>query len=133
MQSFPDDEDGQVLANLAEYGIDMTQPLEIEFAVAVPDEAAADATLEAMVKAGYNDARIEFDEGEPDEEGEIDPDDEEFGPSWTIYTSIHMVPEHAEILRIQAELDQLARPHGGGADGWGVLLDADEDEDDDDE
>jgi len=127
MNSYPDDEDGAVLADLAAQGVDMSQPLSIEFAVDVPDEAAAEKTLEAMTKAGY-DAHVEYDEGEPDEEGNIDPDDEEFGPTWTVYADVHMTPEYAEIMRIQAELDELARPHGGLCDGWGVMLEG-EDED----
>ncbi len=61
--------------------------------------------------------------GEPDENGEIDPDDEEFGPAWTVYANVRMIPEYSEIMRIQAELDQLARPFGGNSDGWGVMLD----------
>ena len=124
MTSYPDDADGAVLAELAAQGIDMSQPLQIEFAVAAPDDASADTIDDALAEAGY-DSQIEYDEGEPDEEDEIDPDDEAFGPSWTVYVSVRMVPEYAEIVRIQAELDRLARPLGGMSDGWGVLLDGD--------
>jgi hypothetical protein len=99
----------------------MSQPLLIEFQVAVADEASANKTLKAMTKAGY-DSHIEYDEGEPDDDGEIDPDDEEFGPSWTVFAHVRMVPEYNEIMRIQAELDRLARPFGGNSDGWGVML-----------
>jgi hypothetical protein len=127
MTTYPDDEDGAVLAELAAQGVDMSRPLLVEFIVAVPDEAAAENCLQAMTKAGY-DARIEFDEGEPDYDPEID-DEDEFGPSWTVYASVPMIPEYQEIVRIQAELDQLARPFGGMSDGWGVMLDdADDDE-----
>ena len=124
MTTYPDDEDGTVLANLADMGVDMSQTLQFEFAVAVPDEASADKTLKAMTNAGY-DSQIEFDEGEPDEDGEIDPDDEEYGPSWTVYAYVPMVPDYNEIVRIQADLDQIARPFGGRSDGWGVMLDGD--------
>uniref|UniRef100_A0A7C2NVA2 Ribonuclease E inhibitor RraB n=1 Tax=Schlesneria paludicola TaxID=360056 RepID=A0A7C2NVA2_9PLAN len=130
MTSFPDDADGEVLAELAAHGVDLSQPLEIEFPVAVPDEASADKTQAALAKAGYE-SRIEYDEGEPDEEGNIDPDDEEFGPAWTVYVNRLMVPEHGEIQRIQAELDRLSQPFGGYCDGWGVLLDEDLDLEDD--
>lgn len=139
MATFPDDEDGAVLASLAEHGVDLSQPLLIDFAVAVPDEASANKTVKAMKKAGY-DAHVEFDEGEPDEDGEIDPDDEEFGPAWTVIVSLEMVPEHEEIVRIQADLDRIARPFDGFSDGWGVMLegemleeDDEEDEEDEDE
>ena len=121
MTTYPDDADGAVLAQLAAQGVDMSQPLLIEFAVAVPDEASAEETHEAMIKAGY-DCYIEFDEGEPDEEGEIDSDDEEFGPLWTVYANVRMAPQYDEIVRIQADLDRLAKPFGGNSDGWGVLI-----------
>lgn len=124
MTTYPDDADGAVLADLAAQGVDMSQPLLIEFLVAVPDEASANKALQVMVKAGY-DAHIEYDEGEPDDEGEMDPDDEEFGPSWTVFANVRMIPEYQEIIRIQAELDRLARPFGGSSDGWGVTLDGD--------
>ena len=122
MTTYPDDADGRVLAGLAAHGVDMSQPLEIEFPVAVPDEASAKKVHQAMARAGY-DSHIEFDEGEPDDDG--DADDEEFGPSWTVFANVRMIPEYDEIMRIQAELDELARPFGGNSDGWGVLLDDD--------
>jgi len=33
-----------------------------------------------------------------------------------------MVPDHAEIVRIQAELDRISGPLGGKSDGWGVMV-----------
>lgn len=124
MTTYPNDDDGALLTDLAAQGVDMTQPLPIEFQVAAPDEAAADAIGKALTKAGY-DSEIVYDEGEPDEDGEIDLDDEEFGPSWTVYANVRMAPEYKELVRIQAELDRLARPFGGKSDGWGVMLDGD--------
>lgn len=128
MTTYPDDADGAVLADLAAEGVDMTQPLEIEFPVTAPDEKAASAITEAIIQAGYE-AHIEHDEGEPNEAGEIDPDDEEFGPVWDVYATIRMIPQYEEILRIQADLDRLAIPFGGKSDGWGVMLDTDPDTD----
>ena len=124
MTTYPDDADGAVLADLAAQGVDMSQPLLIEFPVAAPDEASANGILQAMTKAGY-DAHVEYDEGEPDEDGRIDPHDQEFGPSWTVYANVRMVPEYDEVIRIQGELDRLARPFRGKSDGWGVMLDGD--------
>ena len=126
MTTYPDDADGTVLADLAAQGVDMSKPLLIEFAVAVLDEASADGSLKAMMKAGYA-SRIEYDEGEPDYDPEVD-DEDEFGPSWTVYADIRMIPEYNEIMRIQAELDRVARPCGGKSDGWGVMLAGDAEE-----
>ncbi|MEQ8789814.1 MAG: ribonuclease E inhibitor RraB [Pirellulaceae bacterium] len=131
MAEYPDDADGEVLADLAAQGVDMSQPLLIDFPVAAADEASATAIGAALTKAGYR-FEIEFDEGEPNEDGEIDPDDDEFGPAWTVYVAVQMVPEYAEIMRIQAELDELARPLDGYSDGWGVMLDGDDFEEEED-
>ena len=122
MPSYPDDADGAVLARLAAHGVDMTQPLLIEFVVESPDEAASKAIENALKKEGYG-TEVYFDEGEPDEEGEIDSDDEEFGLSWTVNATVKMVPEYAEIMRIQSDLDRIASPFGGKSDGWGVMMD----------
>jgi hypothetical protein len=122
MSTYPDDEDGAVLADLAERGLDMTQPLAIDFFVAAPDEAAAEAIAQALGHRKYE-VQIVYDEGEPDEDGNIDPDDDEFGPSWTVYVNKQMVPEYSEIVRIKKELDVIAQPLGGHADGWGVMVD----------
>lgn len=120
MTTYPDDDDGAVLAHLAGLGVDMSQPHLIEFPVAVSDEASAENSVKAMVKAGYN-SRIEYDEGEPDYDPEFD-DEDEFGPSWTVYADVQMILEYNEIIRIQAELDQIAQPFGGKSDGWGVMF-----------
>ena len=125
MTNYPADADGEVLAQLAEHGIDMTQPLDLEFIVAVEDETSAEAIRQALAKKGY-DARVEYDEGEPDEDGNIDADDEEFGPSWTIYVNRRVIPDYDEIVRIQQDLDAIAEPLGGYSDGWGAMLEGDE-------
>lgn len=127
MTTYPDDADGAVLADLASQGVDLSQPLEFEFPVAAPDEESANAIVKALIDAGY-DARVEYDEGEPDEEDDLDLDDEEFGPAWDVYANILMVPEYNEIVRIQADLDRLASPFGGKSDGWGVMVDLDPDD-----
>ncbi len=131
MTEYPDDADGSVLADLAALGIDMTQPMDIEFPVAAPNEEAANAIASVLIAAGY-DAHVEYDDGEPEEEDEEDDDDDEFVPGWDVYVSTSMVPDYDEIVRIQADLSKLANPLGGMSDGWGVMLDSDMDIEDDD-
>lgn len=135
MTTYPDDADGSVLADLAALGIDMTQPMDIEFPVAAPDEEAANAIASALIAAGY-DAHVEYDDGEPEGENEEDEEDEEdddFVPGWDVYVSTRMVPDYDEIIRIQADLSRLANPLGGMSDGWGVMLDSDMENEDDGE
>ena len=112
MTTYPDDVDGAVLNDLAAQGVDMSQPLDFEFPVAAPDEASANAIAQALTDAGY-DSHIEYDEGELNEDGEINPDDEEFGPVWDVYANLRMVPDYDEIIRVQLDLDRLSNPFGG--------------------
>ena len=125
MTDYPEDEDGTVLAGIAAEGVDMSQPLLIEFFVSVPNEMSAKNCVKAMNKAEYR-SRIEFDEGEPDFDSEID-DPDEFGPAWSVCAEIQMVPEYNEIIRVQSELDHIARPFSGKSDGWGVMFKGDDD------
>ena len=130
MTTFPDDDDGAVLKSLAEAGVDLSKPIEIEFHVAVPGEEAG-TKVAAAIKAGGYACELVFDEGEPEDgvtEGDEpahedeQPGDDEFGPMWTVYVTVEIVPEHKRIVDIQAELDGFAKPHGGASDGWGVLI-----------
>ena len=130
MKEYPDDADGSVLADLAALGIDMTQPMDIEFPVAAPDEEAANAIASALIAAGY-DAHVEYDDGEPEDGGDEDEEDDDFVPGWDVYVSTRMVPDYDEIIRIQADLGRLANPLGGMSDGWGVMLDSDMDSEED--
>ena len=129
MTEYPDDADGSVLADLAALGIDMTQPMDIEFPVAAPDEEAALEIARVLTEAGY-DAHVEYDDGGDEEEQE---GDEEFIPGWDVYANVRMVPDYDEIIRIQADLSRLANPLGGMSDGWGVMLEADSEEEPKDE
>jgi hypothetical protein len=125
MSPYPDDDDGAALADLAAHGVDMTTPLVFEFAIDVPDEATATAVHAALIQHGYQ-ADIEYDSGEADEYGDIDPEDEELGPSWTVYAkNVTLLPTYQELTRVQAELERIASPLGGHSDGWGTLLDTD--------
>jgi hypothetical protein len=123
MANLPNDADGDALARLAAQGADLSQPLLLDFAVLATDERSAHAIKAALVQHGYE-AVIEYDEGEPDEEGDIDADDEGFDPSWTVLAQKRMVPTYDDIVRIQAELDRIAAPLGGRSDGWGTMLDS---------
>ena len=123
MTEYPDDADGSVLADLAALGIDMTQPMDIEFPVAAPDEESANEIARVLTEAGYE-AEVEYDDGEDQEEQD---GDEEFIPGWDVYVTLSMVPDYDEIIRIQADLSRLANPLGGMSDGWGVMLDSDMD------
>jgi hypothetical protein len=100
---YPDDADGDALRRLASDGSDLSQPMDIDFAVAVPDEETGKAVVLLAAARGYRPAV-----SQDDETGE-----------WTCNCSRLMVPSYEALLAAQAELDELARSVGGYVDGWG--------------
>ena len=118
MDNYPDDADGNALARIAADGVDMSKARLIEFAINAPNEYSSKDILKTLIENGY-DSEIYYDEGELDYDEETS---EEFGPSWTVYAKIKMVPEYDEIIKIQAKLDRLAKPLGGYSDGWGTMV-----------
>ena len=113
-QEYPDDLDGQVLRSIAEDGNDMTKPMEVELHVAAPSEEVADAIADAAEQLGYE-PHVFFDDGEDAEE------DEEIIDQWTCTCVKVMLLQYDAIMAAQAELDELAKPLGGYADGWGTF------------
>ena len=109
-RTLPNDADGDALRRLAEDGSDLTKPMVIDFAVAVPDESAGRRIAAAAVKVGFS--------------AGIDQDGE--SGEWTCYCTRTMVPEYEEIIRQQELLDRIGQPHGGYCDGWGSFGNAPE-------
>jgi hypothetical protein len=106
---YPNDADGDALRRVAHDGNDMTRPMAIDFAVAVPDEVSGLAVAKVVREHGYQPS--------------VSRDHESGG--WTCYCTRSMVPTHAALIEAQAELDRLAKPVGGGSDGWGTRGNAD--------
>ncbi len=115
--SYPEDADGDVLNAMAESGVDMTQPITIEFVIDAPDEQRAKA-IEADLAAADHPATAEYEDGDA-EEG-IDP-------GWVVMVELEMVPDYQSIMNLQEKLKSLAAVHGGQVDGWGAMVDSPED------
>jgi hypothetical protein len=111
--SYPDDADGDVLSAMAESGVDMTQPLTIEFVIDAPGEQNAMDIEKDLIAAGHP-AVADFEDGDP-EEG-IDP-------GWVVSVELQMVPDYQRIMDLQEELNRFAGAHGGQVDGWGAMVD----------
>ena len=109
-ESYPDDADGDALRRIAEDGSDMTRPMVIDFHVAAPDQAAAEAIAEAAGQRGYR-TKVYRDED---------------SNAWTCECSREMVATHAAVMAAQDELDALSRPLSGHSDGWGTFGNAEQ-------
>lgn len=111
--SYPDDADGDVLSAIAESGIDMTQPLTIEFVIDTSSEQNARAIEKDLVAAGHP-AEAVFEEGDAEvgiEEG------------WVVMIELEMVPEYERLVELQKTFNEFAAAHGGQVDGWGAMVD----------
>jgi hypothetical protein len=101
---YPDDADGEALRRVASMGCDMTEPMEIDFFVAVPDQEAGQRVAELATGHGYR-TKLVYDE----------EDD-----AWDCYCTKLMVPTYEAVCGAQLELDALSRPVNGYMDGWGT-------------
>ncbi len=138
------DFDADALRTLAEGGSDMTKPMPIDFAVAAPNEQAARAIAQAATALGYvvsvsPDEDEDEDETEDEDEDDAPPEDEDEdetedetededgeeteddGVAWTCNCRRSLVATFETIRAAQLELNALAEPHGGYADGWGTF------------
>src|SRR5512133_2278985 len=97
---YPDDADGAALRRVAEHGSDMSKPMEIDFMLAAPDEAAARAIARAAEQHGY---------------GVHVSRDSEAG-DWTCYCTRTMLATYDGLIRTQEQLDALSRRLGGYAE-----------------
>lgn len=109
-RTYPDDADGDALFQVASLGSDLSEPMEIDFVVKVPDQASGQKVARAANSAGY------VTEVATDDEGE-----------WICYCTKEMVASYEALVDAQEELRQLSRRFGGEPDGWETLGNAPED------
>jgi len=105
---YPKDADGDALRRVANDGSDMAAPMSIDFIAAAPDRAAAEAIGQAARGAGFDVSIRQDDPGSN-------------ASSWTCTCTRSMVADYDDIVATQAQIDRLAQPHGGHADGWGTF------------
>lgn len=115
---FPDDGNGDMLRALMDAGIDLSQPLAIDFYLVFKNKEQAEKAMAALVASELQgEVELHFNDLE----------------QWELIVSQTMVPEHAAVTAREAELDKFAKKFGGHNDGWGVMQHQDGDDDFDDE
>jgi len=102
---YPPDADGDALRRVRDGGSNMTKPMDIDFAVAVPDRATGEAIAERALAHGY---LVRVHQGTQ-------------SMAWTCYCTRRMVPEYDAVVAAQRELDGISQPLGGHCDGWGTF------------
>lgn len=115
---FPDDGNGDMLRALMDAGIDLSQPLAIDFYLVFKNKEQAEKAMAALVASELQgEVELHFNDLE----------------QWELIVSQTMVPEHTAVTAREAELDKFAKKFGGHNDGWGVMQHQDGDDDFDDE
>ena len=99
---YPADADGDALRRIQADGSDMSKPMDIDFAVAVPSEEAGNQVAHQVTSRGYR-ASVERDSS----------------GGWTCYCTRSMVPAYDALMAAQRELDEISAPVEGYSDGWG--------------
>lgn len=103
LNSIPDDETGNALRRFQSNGIDLSKPLIMDFFVAVPSKKTGDQVAAKVKRLGFKPS--------------VEQDDET--GDWTCYCTKTLIPEYSEVVKIEKELDNIARPQGGFSDGFG--------------
>jgi hypothetical protein len=102
MIALPDDENGRVLKRLQDGGDTLSKPRIVEFQFIFPERSQL----------------IEFARAVPEKEYEVCLSYFEERKMWDAEVKIYMIPSHAEITRIEAELAARAAQFDGVPDGW---------------
>ncbi len=106
---FPNDENGELLREMHEAGLDLSQPRDIDFFAFFKTKKDA----EAMVAALTADSDVV---NTSLEHNEIQDD-------WDLSCTFKMVPTHAAITLRELSFTKLAEKHNGEGDGWGAMED----------
>ena len=104
--NFPDDETGQVLAEMQQAGIDLSQSYKVVFFHLFEQESQAKLMAE-HIQEHYPSVSIEL---HPDETPNV----------WDVDLTLTMVPSHQAISEQETTFEKIASQFSGYNDGWGV-------------
>lgn len=108
--NFPNDDTGQVLAEMHEAGVDLSITHAVTFFQLFEEKSQAEAMAEHLrAKA-------------PEMKLSVHPD-KETPNVWDLDCVIDMVPFYDAIVAQEAQLEKIARQFDGYNDGWGIAVD----------
>ncbi|NTS76842.1 ribonuclease E inhibitor RraB [Catenovulum sp. SM1970] len=108
--TFPDDENGEILAEMAEAGIDFEQTYQVDFFAAFEFEDRANAAIDTVKKLTIDGLKFsEVSVGKPEE-----------GGGFELVASLSIKLEHAVITAIDEAFTECVESVRGYSDGWGV-------------
>jgi len=104
--NYPDDETGQVLAEMHQAGIDLSQPHDVVFFHLFEKEAQAQAMVEHIT------------EHLPAVKCNLHPD--QTPNVWDLDCTLVMTPSHGAIIEQEEVFEKLVSQFSGYTDGWGI-------------
>jgi hypothetical protein len=104
--TFPNDDTGQVLAEMHAAGVDLTIVHPVVFFQLFEQKEQAEAMAELLKEKA------------PDMQLSIHPD--EIPNVWDLDCTINMLPDYDAIVAQEAQLEQIAAKFNGYNDGWGI-------------
>ncbi len=119
LELFPNDDNGDVLWQMAQDGDDLTEAHEIEYSIAFTDKAKAEQCALFLL---HEEQKIS-----------LFIDEESENQEWIITIYVYMEPEYSDIVDLEEWFTKIANEHGGEYDGWGCMAYVYDDEDIDEE
>ncbi len=107
LMQFPDDDNGQLLAEIAAAGVDLSKMHQIDFFILFEQQADA----EKFAKEIVSDALVQSTNVEKCKDTGI----------WEVITHVQMVPEHTLLGQAEQYLESIANSYNGYGDGWGLM------------
>lgn len=114
-EKFPDDDNGNVLWQMAEDGDDLDEAHEIEYSIAFKTQELAEKCALYLLKEEQKISLFY------DEESEI--------KDWIITIYVYMEPEYSDIVDLEEWFTKIAEQYNGEYDGWGCMAYVYDDED----
>ena len=104
---FPNTDNGVLLQEIHDAGIDLTVAHDIDFFLNFPTKRDAE-NMRKTVESNDNSATFSMVENDTND-------------GWVLCCTIHIIPTHDKITSTEIELDELSLKHNGIGDGWGLM------------
>jgi hypothetical protein len=104
--NFPDDETGQILAEMQQAGIDLNVSHDVVFFHLFEKETNAQAMVD-YIKENMKDVTVNM---HPDETPNV----------WDVDCTLQLVPSYDAVVKQETEFEALATKFSGYNDGWGI-------------
>ena len=104
---FPNTEDGAMLQEMHEAGMDLTMSYAIDFFFNFKKKKDAEKMQQELTD-GDRSMGLSLVESEAKD-------------GWVLSCALEMVPTHEDLMRVQLAFDDIAAECGGESDGWGVM------------